>query len=101
MRQTPQKPSNHFGRRIPMALQQDMVNAQNNLNTASKTLLKKILDLSERVKSLDLGTQEGSAELQRIQLEISNLQRDLEAVKQMEEKLAKAMETINKFVQAQ
>lgn len=84
-----------------MSLQQDMVNAQANLNTTSKGLLGKILDVSERVKALNLATPEGSAELQRLQLEISNYQRDLEAVKQMQEKLAKAQETINKFIQPQ
>ncbi|MEB3283684.1 MAG: hypothetical protein VKN33_00140 [Candidatus Sericytochromatia bacterium] len=84
-----------------MSLQQDMVNAQANLNTTSKGLLDKILDVSERVKALNLATAAGSAELQRLQLEISNYQRDLEAVKQMQEKLAKAQETINKFIQPQ
>jgi len=75
--------------------QQDSFNAQTKLNDKSGQILKDMHKLTEDAQ----GTTD-SAKLQQIQLKMGDLQRDLDVMKQMEEKLAKAMETINKFVQA-
>lgn len=83
-------------------LQQDMLNAQANLNGATSKMLTRMQELAKEVADINPETdKEASAKLQRLQLMIANLQRDMEVLKQMEEKLAKAMETIQKFVQAQ
>jgi hypothetical protein len=76
--------------------QSDLFAAQTTANNASSGVLA---DMTKLTDSITAGT--SAADLQKIQLKIQERQRALDAIKSAEEKLAKAAETINKFVQAQ
>lgn len=76
--------------------QQDMFNSQIGLNQKTGQLLDSMKQLAT-----DAQNAKTSEELQKIQIKLADLQRDLDVMKQIEEKIAKAMESVNKFVQAQ
>ena len=76
--------------------QQDMFDKQIALNAKTGNILGQMKSLAEQAQNTN-----SSEELQKIQIKLADLQRDLDVMKQIEEKIAKAMESINKFVQAQ
>lgn len=76
--------------------QSDMFNSQVGLNAKTGQLLDSMKQLAT-----DAQNAKTSEELQKIQIKLADLQRDLDVMKQIEEKIAKAMESVNKFVQAQ
>ena len=76
--------------------QQDMFDKQVALNKKTGNILQQMKDLADQAQGTN-----SSEELQKIQIKLADLQRDLDVMKQIEEKIAKAMEAVNKFVQAQ
>ena len=74
---------------------QDLVNMQANLNERTGATITKMNNLAQTAQN------KSGEELQKIQIELAALQRDLDILKQMEEKLAKAMEALSKFIQPQ
>lgn len=80
---------------IPVVGNQDLFNAQGNLNARTATTLGEM----QRITEESVGKK--GDELQQLQMQLAQLQRDLDILKQMEEKLAKAMESLSKFIQPQ
>ena len=76
--------------------QQDMLNAQVSANNKTQEIIGKMRDLAKQAENTNDATT-----LQKIQIQLQDLQRNLDVMKQIEEALAKATQTINKFVQAQ
>lgn len=76
--------------------QQDMFDKQVALNKKTGNILQQMKDLADQAQGTN-----STEELQKIQIKLADLQRDLDVMKQIEEKIAKAMEAVNKFVQAQ
>lgn len=76
--------------------QQDMFDKQIALNAKTGNILSEMKKLADQAQGTN-----SSEELQKIQIKLADLQRDLDVMKQIEEKIAKAMEAVNKFVQAQ
>ncbi len=72
----------------------DNLNAQFDLNKRTSKIVTDMQGLAEEVRNGAKGER-----LQQIQLLMQDLQRDLEVMKQMEESMKKAMESINKFPQ--
>ena len=76
--------------------QQDMLNAQVSANNKTQEIISQMRSLAKQAE----GTNDAT-ELQKIQIKLQDLQRNLDVMKQIEEALAKATQTINKFIQAQ
>lgn len=75
--------------------QQDLFAGQSNCIDNQQDRIKKMLDLAKSItKGMD------SADLARVQQEIAELQRQLDALKQAEEKIAKAMDKMNEYIKA-
>ena len=73
-----------------------MLNAQISANNKTQEIIGKMRDLAKQAE----GTNDATT-LQKIQIQLQDLQRNLDVMKQIEEALAKATQTINKFIQAQ
>ena len=77
--------------------QVDMFNKQSSLNAKTGSILQQMQTEAAKAE----GGNVSAEDLQKIQIKLADLQRNLDVMKQIEEKIAKAMEAINKFVQAQ
>ena len=82
---------------ISPSRQKDMFDESLNLNNKTGAILDEMKQLAKDAQAGNITSQK----LQQIQIKLADLQRDLETMKQLEEKMAKAMENMNKFPQAQ
>ena len=74
--------------------QSDNLQSQQNLNARTSEIITNMKSLTDEVRGGAKGER-----LQQIQLIMQDLQRDMEVMKQMEEAMKKAMESVNKFPQ--
>ncbi|MDB5096665.1 MAG: hypothetical protein JWM80_1086 [Cyanobacteria bacterium RYN_339] len=73
---------------------------QSDANTSMLKLNQDSSDIFDQIKALSESINDGmtAAQVQKIQVQIQERQRALDACKQAEEKVAKAAELMNKFV---